>query len=40
MTISEIGRRMSCHELTVSWPAFLAFKDREQKREADRQKRL
>jgi hypothetical protein len=36
MTVSEIGERMSAHELTVEWPAYFAYRAREQKRQADR----
>jgi hypothetical protein len=36
MTVSEIGERMSAHELTVAWPAYFAYRAREQKRENDK----
>jgi hypothetical protein len=36
MTVSEIGERMSLHELTVVWPAYFAYKRRADEREAER----
>lgn len=38
MTVGELGRRMSCHELTVSWPAFFDYRQREAERQAEREK--
>lgn len=35
MPVSELGDRMSAHELTVMWPAFFRARAREAKREAD-----
>lgn len=35
MTVSELGRRMSCHELTAVWPAYFAFKERQRKAAED-----
>jgi hypothetical protein len=36
MTVSEIGERMSRHELEVVWPAYFAYKARAAAREADK----
>jgi hypothetical protein len=38
MPISEIGERMSAHELGVTWPAFFRYRDRVRERDAERQK--
>lgn len=38
MTIGDLGRRMSAHELTVVWPEFFAYKAREQKRQEEKEK--
>ncbi len=38
MSVGELGQRMSARELTVAWPAFFAARQREQNREADRQR--
>ncbi len=35
MSITRLGQEMSAHELTVLWPAFFAYRHREQKRQAD-----
>jgi hypothetical protein len=37
MTVGELGTRMSAHELTVAWPAFFAYRDREAKRQEEKQ---
>lgn len=36
MTVGELGERMSNHELTVTWPAFFAYRNREARRQAER----
>ena len=36
MTVSEIGERMSLHELTVEWPAFFEVRRREVERENEK----
>jgi hypothetical protein len=33
MPIGELGERMSAHELTVTWPAYFAWRDRARQRE-------
>lgn len=33
MTVSEIGQRMSAHELTVEWPAYFQVRQRMMDRE-------
>lgn len=38
MTVSELGQRMSAHELTVAWPAFFAYRRREAERQAEKQR--
>jgi hypothetical protein len=41
MTVSELGDRMSAHELSVAWPAYFAYKLRQQERaeqQAERRK--
>ncbi len=38
MTVSELGQRMSTHELTVAWPEFFAWRRREQARQEEKQK--
>jgi hypothetical protein len=38
MPVSELGERMSAHELAVIWPAFFRYRQREADREADKQK--
>jgi hypothetical protein len=37
MPVSELGERMSAHELTVIWPAFFRYREREAEREAEKQ---
>ena len=37
MPVGEMCSRMSVAELTRDWPLFFAYRDRENKREADRQ---
>jgi nucleoside-diphosphate-sugar epimerase len=32
MPISELGERMSAHELTVIWPEFFRYRERERER--------
>jgi len=39
MTVSEIGERMSAHELCVAWPAFFEYRQREAEREAEKRSR-
>jgi hypothetical protein len=39
MPVGELGQRMSAHELSVSWPAFFAFRRREQERSEERKQR-
>ena len=42
MPVSELGARMSAHELTVIWPAFFRARAREQERlqrEAEKDRR-
>jgi hypothetical protein len=36
MPVGEMCQRMSAHELTVLWPEFFAYRNREQKRQEDR----
>lgn len=36
MPVSELGERMSAHELTVVWPAFFRARARERKRAEDK----
>ncbi len=36
MTVSELGQRMSAHELTVAWPAFFKWRDMAKRREEER----
>lgn len=36
MPVGELGSRMSAHELTVMWPAYLAWRAEHQEREAQR----
>ena len=38
MTVSELGQRMSAHELTVAWPAFFAYRRREAERQEQKQR--
>ena len=40
MSVSEIGQRMSAHELTVEWPAYFAARRAEQEKETRKQERL
>lgn len=40
MPVSEVGERMSNYELTVLWPAFFAYRQREQNRQAEKQKQM
>lgn len=35
MTVSELGDRMSAHELCVEWPAFFQARKREAQRQAE-----
>jgi hypothetical protein len=37
MTVSELGSRMSAHELTVAWPAFFAYRAREAERQKEKE---
>lgn len=39
MPISELGTRMSAHELTVIWPAYYAWRERADEREERRSAR-
>ena len=39
MPISELGRRMSAHELCTTWPAYFALRAKEQAREEAKAKR-
>lgn len=39
MPVSELGQRMSSHELTVLWPEYFAYRRREAERQAEKQKR-
>ena len=41
MPVGELGQRMSVHELTVAWPAFFQYRERERQRaeEARKQRR-
>ncbi len=39
MPVGELYDRMSLHEMTVRWPAYFAYRAREQKAEMDRQQR-
>jgi hypothetical protein len=39
MTVSDLGERMSAHELCVAWPAYFAYKQREADKEAQRAER-
>ena len=40
MPVGELGERMSAHELTVIWPQFFAWREREnERREQARQAR-
>jgi len=39
MTVSDLGERMSAHELCVAWPAYFAYKQREADKEAERAER-
>jgi hypothetical protein len=36
MTVSELGVRMSAHELNVVWPAFFDYRRREAERQAEK----
>ena len=38
MPVGELGDRMSAHELTVVWPAFFRYREREQARQEEKQK--
>lgn len=41
MTVSDLGERMSAHELSVAWPAYFQYKQRVAEKEqqrADRKK--
>jgi hypothetical protein len=38
MPIGELGERMSNHELTVIWPAYFAYRQREHERQQDRER--
>lgn len=35
MPVGEIGQRMSAHELTVIWPQFFAYREREARRQEE-----
>jgi hypothetical protein len=35
MPVGELGSRMSLHELTVAWPAFFAWRERERERQEE-----
>ena len=35
MPVGEMCNRMSAHELTVSWPLFFAYRQREAERQAE-----
>lgn len=37
MPVGEMCNRMSAHELTVLWPAFFAYRNREAKRQEEAQ---
>jgi hypothetical protein len=37
MPVSELADRMSAHELTVVWPAFFRYRQREAEREEEKQ---
>lgn len=37
MPVAEMCNRMSAHELTVAWPLFFAYRNREAKRQQDAQ---
>jgi hypothetical protein len=39
MSVGELGFRMSAHELSVMWPAYFAWREREREREENRQDR-
>lgn len=36
MPVGELGDRMSAHELAVVWPAFFAWREMAQEREAEK----
>jgi len=36
MTVGELGKRMSAHELTVAWPAYFAYRERERRRNEEK----
>lgn len=40
MPVGELYDRMSLHELTVRWPAFFAYRQREAERQAEKQRQL
>ncbi len=37
MSLSEMGQRMSAHELAVTWPAYYAHRQRVRDREEEKQ---
>lgn len=39
MTVGEMGVRMSAHELTVRWPLFFEYRQRQADREAQKESR-
>jgi hypothetical protein len=36
MTVADLSRRASAHELAVAWPAFFAYRAREAQRQENR----
>ena len=39
MSVRQLGESMSAHELTVEWPSYFAYRQREQEREEQKQQR-
>jgi hypothetical protein len=39
MPVGELADRMSAHELTVIWPAFFRYREREAKRQEEKRAR-
>lgn len=39
MTVADLSRRASAHELAVAWPEFFAYRAREAKRQENRASR-
>lgn len=37
MSVTELGERMTAHELTVAWPEFFAYRQREAERQQQRE---